>query len=108
MRPCSASEADGTEKLEGEAILPVIFGKRFEIAAFCCACIVDEDVEAAESFESGFHDRIRRCGVAQIAGDDSGFRGGLRSHYAKGFFVTGGKEDMGAFAHEPEGDGASD
>src|SRR5579883_988809 len=55
MGPGGARESDSAEELEGESILPVCFGERFELAAFGGACVVDEDVEGAEVFERGVH-----------------------------------------------------
>ena len=64
MRPCDAGEADGAEEFEGEPILPVLLGERFEIAAFGGARVVDEDVEAAELCERGDHDGLGGFGLA--------------------------------------------
>src|SRR5581483_931124 len=108
MRPRAARETDGAEEFEGETVLPVFFGERFEIAALSRACVVDQDIKAAEFIESGVHDLFSRIRLAEIAGDDRGCRARLRGDFAQGFFVARGKEDVSAFEHQAEGDGASD
>ena len=56
MRPCGAAQSHRAIELQPETIGPVRLGQREEIAALGRACVVDQDVDPAESRHRLGHD----------------------------------------------------
>src|SRR5262249_61637112 len=65
-RPSRTRKPHMGKKFQRVAVFPVRVGQREKIAALRRACIVDENVEAAEFLAHGFDQPLRRARLARI------------------------------------------
>jgi hypothetical protein len=101
-----------TEYVYVEDLVEVRFGDGLNGGEFVNAGVVDEDIQAAESFDGCFDELLRIGGLGDIATDCDGFAsvGGYGGDYDVRASFAGGVVDHhgGAFGGERFGDGGSD
>src|SRR5215813_13926055 len=110
-RPSRTRKPHMGKKFQRVAVFPVRVGQREKIAALRRACIVDENVEAAEFLAHGFDQRLRRARLAQIEcayGTLALLSADRLRHVFERFGVAGREHEVAPLVGQSQGNATAD